>query len=274
MNNLGETLKDRRLASHLSQKQVCENICSQPMLSSIEQGKYIPNAEILIALCKKLKINLNLLSLHDNYQISDVDKFNKTVDNLCNNHKYKELKQFLLDDKTIEKINSSQHTQAYYYYLSISYLQADNDLDKFEFNLKLAISEHPNPISLTTLDRLVFISMATLYAKKNNHNKYLEYLNKAFKDFKIVNFEANQIVIFYLAAYSNILLKKNIDALNWINQGIDFATKNNSHYMLANLYYLLAKTLIKENKSELALDPKNRAKVFTELFNEKIFKFN
>ncbi|MFD1418299.1 helix-turn-helix domain-containing protein [Companilactobacillus keshanensis] len=274
MNNLGETLKEQRMALHLSQKSTCENICSQPMLSSIEKGKYIPNSQILILLCKRLKIDMELLSLNDNYQISSINSFNKKVDDLCNNHKYTELKKFLLADETVAKINTDQQTQAYYYYLSISYLQADKNLDSFESNLKLAISVHPHPIVLTTLDRLIRISMAVLYAKRKNNTKYLEYLTKSFEKFQVANFEANQIVIFYLAAYSNILLEKNIDALNWINQGIDFATKNNSHYMLANLYYLLAKIMTKENKSDLALDSINRSKIFTDLFNEKVFKLN
>ncbi|WP_125565406.1 helix-turn-helix domain-containing protein [Companilactobacillus insicii] len=274
MNNLGEIFRARRIELKLSQKNTCENICSQPMLSSIEQGKYIPNSQILISLCKRLKIDMNSLSLHDNYQISNLNDFNNTIENLCNNHKYVELKEFLLSETTIKNINNEQQAQAYYYYLSISYIQADNDLDNFEYNLKLAMAEHKNPTKLTTLDRLIFISMSTLYAKKKDKNKSLEYLTEAFKKFEISNFEHNQIIIFYLAAYSNILLEKNIDALNWINQGIDFATKNNSHYMLANLYYLLAKTLVIEGKDTLALNSKNRAEIFTELFKEKIFEFN
>ncbi|MFC6322173.1 helix-turn-helix domain-containing protein [Companilactobacillus baiquanensis] len=272
MDNLGKTLKEKRIALHLSQKKACENICSQPMLSSIEQGKYIPNSHILILLCKRLRINIDQLSLSSNYQISSLNSFNQKLEKLCNDHNYIELKKFLLSDDTIAQVKASQQ-KAYYYYLSIAYLQADNDLDEFEYNLNLAMSEHPHSIALTTLDRLIFISMAVLYAKRKN-SKYLDYLNNAFIKFNEVHFEDNQIILFYLAAYANILMGKNIDALNWINQGIDFATKNNSHYMLANLYYLFAKVLIAENKGDLALDSQTRSKIFTDLFNEKIFEFN
>lgn len=112
------------------------------------------------------------------------------------------------------------------------------------------------------------------YPSKESALELHLYINKAFVDLENINFEPNQIILFYLAAYANILLEKNIDALNWINCGIDFATKNDSHYLLANLYYLLAKVLVKENKADLALNSNNRANIFKDLFNEQIFIFD
>ncbi|WP_125711562.1 DUF2225 domain-containing protein [Companilactobacillus kedongensis] len=217
---------------------------------------------------------MDQLSLDSNYQMSSIKDFNKQIDSLCNNHDYAKLKDFLLSEKTIENISTDRQTQAYYYYLGVAYLQTDNNLDQAEYNFKLAFSSHDNSNVLNTLDRLILISMAAIYAKKNNEKKTLDYITQAFDKFTSTKFETNQIALFYLTAYANLILEKNLDAINWVNQGIDFAAKNDSHYMLANLYYLLAQLLNKTDKSNLALDPHNRAKIFTDLFNEKIFKLD
>ncbi|MFT8870561.1 helix-turn-helix transcriptional regulator, partial [Liquorilactobacillus nagelii] len=50
-NQLGTSLKNIRQQQHLSQKDVARNICAQSMLSAIENGKYVPNAKLLINLC-------------------------------------------------------------------------------------------------------------------------------------------------------------------------------------------------------------------------------
>jgi len=44
----------------LSQKDLCEGICSQGMLSLIEQNKHVPNATLLSKICLKLNTNAKI----------------------------------------------------------------------------------------------------------------------------------------------------------------------------------------------------------------------
>ncbi|WP_334329908.1 helix-turn-helix domain-containing protein [Companilactobacillus sp. HBUAS59699] len=272
MNNLGTVLKEKRLSLKMSQKEVADGICTQPMISSIEKNKYIPNSQILISICKKLKINLNILNLDDNYQISSVEKFNKKVGLYCNNHEYQKLKKFLLQESTVSMIENDQQTQAYYYYLGVCHLQADKDLKAAKMDLQMAMSKIDNQRELTTLDRLTLISMSLIFANKNIEYESKKYLKLAFTDLDKSQFETNQIALFYLAAYTNILLGENIDATNWIVQGIEFASAHDSHYMLGNMYYLLARLASNAHKNGIANIYQSRANIFVELFNEKIFK--
>lgn len=85
---LGSSIKKIRKEKHLSQKELANQICSQSMLSSIENDLYTPNALLLIKLCEKLSINLSEISLSDNFEISDTESFNQ--------------------------INTDEQTQAYY----------------------------------------------------------------------------------------------------------------------------------------------------------------
>ncbi|WP_225423023.1 helix-turn-helix domain-containing protein [Companilactobacillus jidongensis] len=275
MNNLGEILKEKRLILKMSQKEVAADICSQPMISSIEKGKYIPNSQILILLCQRLQIDIDSISLDSNYQISSREEFNNKITTLCNNHEYQKLREFLLQESTIDSVSNHEQTKAYYYYLGVAYLQADHNLDKAKTNFKLSLSnDDNNRKKLTTLDRLASVSLAGIFAKEGLINSSNEYLNIAFHNFDTANFETNQIALFYLAAYSRASLNKNIDAITWLDQGIEFATKHDSHYMLGNMYYLLAQLLSKSNQADSTTQYRDRSDMFAELFGEKIFKTN
>lgn len=98
---LGDTLKQVRQQRHLSQNEVCLGICSQPMLSAIENGKYVPNAAILIKICQKLNVSVEQVSLNENFSISQVSQFNQSLDVLCDNHQYQKLLDFLMQDQVL-----------------------------------------------------------------------------------------------------------------------------------------------------------------------------
>jgi len=137
---LGITLKTIRKQQGLSQKEVCRGICAQSMLSAIENNQYTPNAELLIQLCKRLSISLSVFSLADNFDISSNDQFNHTVDELCNHHEYVKLKSFLLSQSTLNHIETSEQTQAYYYYLGVSQFHTDRDLNDAHNNLRMSVN--------------------------------------------------------------------------------------------------------------------------------------
>ena len=45
-NNIGVLIKELRLAKHISQSSLCENICSKEYISKIENGHNTKNADI------------------------------------------------------------------------------------------------------------------------------------------------------------------------------------------------------------------------------------
>lgn len=157
---LGSILKRARMARHLTQQAVADDICSQPMLSAIENGRYTPNADLLIALCQRLGIDLNSLQLADNYAVGTATQFNQTVEKLCNQHQYTDLLKFLKQDDVISAIQSDTQTQAYYYYLSVATFQASDspDLAQIKQILKLALASAPESQSILT--RLIQVTLS------------------------------------------------------------------------------------------------------------------
>lgn len=268
---LGETLKQTRRAKQLTQKQLAAGICSQSMLSAIEKGQYTPNAKLLMALCERLAISLDEISLTTNFAISRAANLNQKLADLCNRHQYQELFDFLQTDGVLDSIESDSQMQAYYYYLGISEWQLKHDSQTIETDFQLALANaHPNRSS--TLTRLVTISMGVVKAQLGHQRVAEELIDQAVAGIEAAKYEENLIIIFYLAGLINFELKQYPATAGWVTKGIEFATDHNSHYMLANLYYLLARASEMQARIDVADEAHQRADIFSELFHEKPYE--
>ncbi|GHP13311.1 transcriptional regulator [Lentilactobacillus fungorum] len=265
--SLGAILKITRKQQQLTQKQLAAGICSQSMLSAIEKDQYTPNAQILIALCKRLDISLETISLSQNYAVSDHNRFNETVDRLCNQHEYQQLNDFLQTDEVLAHIESDQQMQAYYYYLGVSTLHTSNDPAAAVAMLKLSLAS-VSDTNRSTLTRLGQASLAFIEAKLGHSQAAQRLVEKALTAMPTTKYEENCNILFYLAALANFELKQYQLTARWLIKGISFAADHNSHYMLANMYHLLARTAEVEEKLDLKDEATQREKIFAELFHE------
>lgn len=239
--SLGSTIRSARLEQQKSQKQIAFGICSQSMLSAIENDHYLPNAKLMLALCQRLKIDLNQLCLAANFAISDQDTVNTTISDLCNQHLYQVLKTFLQQPQTLAAIETDAQTQAYYYYLGIAEFQTASSLISAHQNLKLAVNLIPPIQQLSALTGI-----------------------------KEAPFEADLNVVFYLAALINFDLGKYQVATDYLGTGIKFATAHDSHYMLANDYRLLAEIAAVQGQRHEQLMDLDHQKFLVSLFHEKV----
>ncbi|WP_395318101.1 helix-turn-helix transcriptional regulator [Fructilactobacillus frigidiflavus] len=270
--NLGTTIKVQRKKQHLSQKELATDICTQPMISAIENNKYIPNGIILMKILQRLNVSLNEINLDGNFSISSKHEVNQQMENFCNTHQYQKLYQLLISEETQNLIDNDLQTQAYYYYLAIAILQTTGDLSKAIRNLKLSLAAKTNSEKSELLIRLVKVSLAYIASLQNQPNKMNNYIDEALTGMKDLRFNKDQIVIYYLAALSKYELKDYLTTITLIDKLISFATEYNSHYMLANAYYLLALAAAKTDQTVLFKEAQAREKMLSSLFGEKIFK--
>lgn len=267
---LGITLKTIRKQQGLSQKEVCRGICAQSMLSAIENNQYTPNAELLIQLCKRLSISLSVFSLADNFDISSNDQFNHTVDELCNHHEYVKLKSFLLSQSTLNHIETSEQTQAYYYYLGVSQFHTDRDLNDAHNNLRMSVNIAEEKKSLSTLTRLGLISLAVITCRYRQLAMTTKLINQAMQNIDTAHYEPNLNIIFYLAAFIAYESTEDTLALSRAQNAIDYISKHDSHYMLANCYHLVAQIAKQQNDVDRALEASQRQKFLQDLFHEHV----
>ncbi|WP_268871951.1 helix-turn-helix domain-containing protein [Liquorilactobacillus uvarum] len=269
---IGKILQQARKKQHMTQKEVSREICSQAMLSSIEHDKYSPNVELVIALCQRLAISLESLSLAQNYAVSSNSDFNNTLDTLCNAHQYTELLAFLQSHVVLSTIVSSAQTQSYYYYLAVAEFQTSKKTERASEDLKLALAEHKTGTPLSTLDRLCFGSLAFLKNNSDAKKGIASLYQQAFAELETTPYSPNLNILYYLSAFSAYQNLNYTECVHRLLAGIDFIVAHDSHYMLANIYYLLAKAAQKLDNENQKNESEQRSVIFKELFNEKIFR--
>lgn len=266
---LGFALKKARQKLKLTQKNASEGICAQSMLSAIENDKYIPNAMLLIKLCKRLNISLDEINLVKNFEIATNHDINTQLNELCNNHAYGELKNFLLDDSVIEQIQTATQLQSYYYYLGVAVYQIDNNLDETKRNLKLSLSSDESKKS-NTQKSLALISLGLINAKQGNSTETNRLLKEAVTSLDDLEYEENLNVIYYLAALIYFEFENMNKATLLIEKAIVYITNHNSHYMLANCYYLMACIAKKSGETDKQQEAQGKSSFLNELFGEKL----
>lgn len=271
MKNLGTVLKELRKQKGLTQKELAEGICAQSMLSAIENDVYIPNSDLLVNLANRLGVDLDEINLVANYEIGSKDSFNQTVDKLCNEHQYQELLEFLLTDQVIDDFKTVRQLQAYYYYLGIAQLQT-NKVDQALRSFKLSLTE-TNHLNLDTISRLAYLAMGYIYALQNKRTAAVDNIDLAFRNWSEFSYDENQNILYYLAALIYFKLNDYQNSTAYLVDGIGFIAKHDSHYMLANCYFLMARLSQEAHRDDERLESHRRKDLFTELYGgEKIFQ--
>ena len=197
---IGSILKQTRKAQKLTQKTVATGICSQAMLSAIEHDKYIPNVALTLALCRRLGLSLETLSLAENYAISQTADLNAKLDRLCNAHEYEALLAFLQSPTTSAAIATAAQTEAYYYYLSIAEYQTHHQ--SALMHIQLALAQHSAGTPLTVLDRLSFATKAVIEATAGQKKAADRDFSTAFEELETTAYAPNLNSLFYLHAYT------------------------------------------------------------------------
>lgn len=272
-NSLGSLIKAARKTAHLSQKQACHNICSQPMISAIEHDRYTPNAQLLFALCDRLQLNLQDLSLATNYGISDNQQLNQSLKRLCDQHQYQELANFLTQSTTINQVGTVIQEQSYYYYLGVAQVNTQQ-LDAGLQSLKLALAELQPTTNPTTLTRLCHIALAYTYSCKYNWQLMKHYQKLAWQNFDSALYEENLNIVSYLTALMTYNQADYVKASQQLTQAITFITQHNSHYMLMNCYYLLAQSAEHLDQKNQAQEARLRQDILAEWFPEDLHHVN
>ncbi|WP_317913264.1 helix-turn-helix transcriptional regulator [Carnobacterium maltaromaticum] len=276
--HLGETLLDTRKSLGLSQKKLADGICSQSMISSIENGEYVPNAILLAQICKKLNISIDNTLLMNYMEINRLDEFNKNVKTLCNEHQYEELLDFMNESNILESIYRNEDYQVYYYYYGCAMYQVSNDINLAKRYLQMALdytylSKAKNKY-VTPTEILLFGCLGVINIDLRKTDLSLSYFQNGYdyiENNKVTCLDENMLSFFYQYGFSLMKIGKIVEAEVIISKGISFAKDMKSHYMLSNLFFLLYKCYqhLKDNlKADEAF---TSFKVMNKVFNDQIY---
>lgn len=244
-NSIGTLIKELRLAKHISQSSLCENICSKEYISKIENGHKIPSDKILKDIFNKLGENISVF--YPMLSVSELIEFNadkKRIDDYFAKHEIDNCMMYLDELSTHELYLCDEPLQ--YLLGKRAYLMAQYQGDcknAYELSIKaLGITKDFYNIDevlnyyLYTLEELwALFNIAFILQKAPHLNKLssiriythiLDYLHRGILNCDMIR-QIYPLTCSHLAdCYSS--RNEHEKAAYYINQGIDFFSRNYS----------------------------------------------
>ncbi|MBC2265034.1 helix-turn-helix transcriptional regulator [Listeria booriae] len=244
-NALGKSIKQLRINQELTQKQLAEGICSQSLLSRVEQGLEIPSVLIIHNICQKLGITVDFL-LAQSQLDSPLIQLKKELHDLYIQHDY-EILYTHLHKKTLATFEINTQESYYYFYLGICEL-------KYKKNNTAGISALEQALTLSKTDvmrALISSYLAPAYYATNNEVAALQQLNHCLLFLNKRDFSSELIpAIYHHVALCYGFSGDNLTAIEYIHLGIDCCKRQNNNFYLSYLFFELGVFFIRTNRKQ------------------------
>lgn len=241
--NIGDRLKMIRKNKGLSQKELCNDICSQGMLSQIENNHHISNIQILTQLCNRLNISLNEIVNYSSNEINSKQVLFNTLAELFYRREYQEIYNLIMDNqnsynyKEVDKQIILFYEALFYGFVQHDYHKAYELLEE-----SVCITYYSQKVQLTYEEILIITNLGIITMKlglKDDTHYYFDLIIKNLQENrKIKNKEKITIIFFNIAnGYSKMgdyekALEIACKGIAWAN-----APNINTQIRLSYLYY-------------------------------------
>ncbi|MFD1471257.1 helix-turn-helix domain-containing protein [Companilactobacillus mishanensis] len=255
---LGSKFKQQRLNLKINQSELCAGICTQAVISKIENQNISPSTDVLIKLCLRLHLTLNdvfsdFSSLPSSNMI--LDKIQK-IDGLLQEKNDSDAIEILqsIDEAKLQNLDKSH---VLFQHGLCSLMEHDYEDALFQFNRTIQLQDHKSSF----WKFLAFVNLANLYLSTNSQDKAAYYMESATKLQPNVDPSDNYEYFYFIAALvdlSNFYTNTNSPqkVLNLTNIGL----KSHNGFLPTKysdeLFYLsaLAKLRTTHNKNEMSHD--------------------
>lgn len=178
---LATLIKTRRLQLGLTQKEVAEGICAQPVISSLESGQASPSVELFGKLIRKLNISSNTVAELFHIPVAGGNEFyTPTLQNMLYSRNYAGI-MYILKSVPLDSLSPLQ--QQYYLWIEYSMIYFVQHRITESIERLLHLSTEVDQYSDLYLK--IYNSIASIYVEENDFDNALIYYQE------IVPFEKN-----------------------------------------------------------------------------------
>jgi transcriptional regulator with XRE-family HTH domain len=248
MKILGEKIRHYRKLRGISQSELADGICTQATVSLIEKKDKIPSMEILVRICERLGITMNLVIVNDDSQIYSIIS---EIKKLFYQDDYDGIVAKLDKLKDIN-INNKQEIKLIHFFSGLVEYEVEKNYDKaiFDFNRAMNV----NIVSVDMYDILINIYTAKAYVNKGSDDEAKVYYDQS-KDLikssvEKINDENYRDSILIYANMSELALElgDNESVIEYANEGIYIARKEQSLFKLDSMYCYMAEAGTKDGQ--------------------------
>ena len=268
MNMLAEKFRTKRKELGLSQKTLAEGICEQSQISKIERGYFMPSADLLFKLSRRLEVPLDYF-------------FNEQVEVKSNLSNFKQLSTRLLEDRNYEDLE-------YLYKIEIDrrqflsledrmYLEWIKAIIEFyQYDIQdEAISRLENILSKTPSNSLIYLNamntLSKFYSLVGREKDYEANYYLLMELYQIKNLDYQEFLFGYIRVrynYAHYLVSKEryTEAIQEALETIEVCKTKQTSYQLAPLLILVGNSgeqfLDREQVKSYYIEARNICKIY------------
>ncbi len=245
--HFGTVLKESRLEQQLSQKKLAADICSQAMLSRIENNEVIPSVILMKQLCDRLNVSLDYV-LGTEYELSNTlpEETNEWLELLKFYHQstqYQQLTRIMEETNAFKSLVTKTQQQQYYFYQACcQYFFTPYSKRAIETLAKaLNLTYDTKKQHLSDMEIIILSETGKITANQGDVTHGMSYLKRSMNAFynQTQQRKDNQLAkVFYNIATIYIDLRNYKEALSIINQGISWSSRLKNYYFLDELFLL------------------------------------
>ncbi len=276
-DTLGYAMRELRLYLGLSQADLSEGICTQALISQIENNDVSPSAELLYQLASRLGVDINyFFHMKETPRLDYVNEVIRQVRRHIKRREYSEVADILEAEESNPLFRTIKNQQFYLWHKAICtyYL---------EHNASTALLLLHEALHLTTTTSKNFsereieilISMAILHSEEKEWECALPLFHKALyhvRFFPIIKDETIEIRLYYNYSKALSTCRNYEKALSIAREGFLLCREKQRLYLFGELSYQCGKLHYLLGNQELAIEYLNTASTIFELDQNNNFK--
>lgn len=267
---LGDIIKRRRLELGMTQNELADEICTQALISRIENNDLVPKKDILDQIEKRLDFNVSELNIVISMNTNQ-HKINELISEIrvyLDRRDYHSIELLIKYNESLIKSCKNIEDISFFKWMTATYLhQVDgNTEDAIEILKEIPLDELDNEMGIEILN-----SIGLIYYQENNFESALDYFHDGMKKIKpSVDYKVQVKLIFNYA----LTLEEddqNKETLSVLLSGLDLLLEKDSLFLLGDFYYMKGFIFNKMNNLDEAKDNFELAQTLFKIQNNTRF---
>lgn len=261
MTSFGSVIKEIRKNRKLTQKMLSENICSQSVLSRIENDEELPNVLVVQQICQRLGVTIDQIMQLQSEEVRNITDIFQKIENYFRHKKYENVLSYMKEINIEKYLHLDTDWQQYYYYLASCHYFLYHQCEQSILDLKkgLSYTYHANKENLSDFEIQMISCLGSIYGDLGNLEEaeyFFKVSMKHFQQLPSIRIHAELAKIFYNYARFLVNNSRFHEAEKYVDQGIRWAKFKNSYYYLSELFVLKADVLLIDHLEEKAKEYK------------------
>lgn len=242
--SFGAVIKKIRKERKMTQKMLSQNICSQSVLSRIENDEELPNVLVMQQLCQRLGVTIDQVMMYHSVEIQRLQQLFAEMDYHYFHNEFQKLEELLIQPGLLEHLYLDTDLQLYYFYLGSCDFFLHNDHASALKNLKqeLSYTFQLDKFNVSTNEIQTISSIGMVYAAMGQIDLAKENLERSIDLFYHLPQERVSKAaarLFYNYAQYLYSMGDYQKALSMAQQGVATARRQNNYYYLEELFHLM-----------------------------------